>query len=102
MNIICAIALIIAAGLIGRLSSRKPKPPVVLEPKPETEHEYGLFVPPNCESVVFGSSISQFHIYHHDGYNYITIFKPKQVEIKFGMPYNRTCFTSTDIKGVVK
>lgn len=105
MSLTCTILLIIAAGIIGRLLPRKKSETVIaFVPQPTAPQEYGLFLPPNCESVTF-NKLKQFHTYHHayergESYTSVTLDEPRNIQVIFKK--KQTMSLEPDIRGTVK
>lgn len=104
MSEFCVILLIAAAGVIGRLSGKKQvQTPVPFNPS----QEYGLFLPPDCESIEI-KNISQYSTYHHEypkdrSYDFITIHDPQKVTVTFKKKIEmHRPFPDREVKGVVK
>lgn len=103
MNPFCVVLLIAAAGVIGRLWPRKPVPPIVIN---TSKQEYGLFLPPDCESVEFKNLI-YYHTYHHQYddktvYNSMTIKNPAKISVAFKINTLGRRLSDNEVKGVVK
>ena len=84
MNELCVVLLIAVAEAIGRLWPRKHSPQPVPQPAP-SPHEYGLFLPPDCDEVEF-KDVLQYSTYHREypkdkSYDFITIRNPANITV---------------------
>jgi hypothetical protein len=105
MNELCVVLLIAVAGAIGRLWPRKHSPQPVPQPAP-SPHEYGLFLPPDCDEVEF-KDVLQYSTYHREypkdkSYDFITIRNPANITVTFKKKTIGYRYPDTEIKGVVK
>lgn len=107
MSVTCTILLVIAAGVIGWLLPRKKQKPetvIAYVNQPVAPQEYGLFLPPDCESVTF-SKLKEFSTFHHEyergeTYTSVTLQNPGKIKIAFRRKH--TISFEPDVKGVVK